>query len=119
LSDDLLTMSMEIFTFVGILVAAGIFGRLAIKAKSIGSFRFQLSVFILIWAVAEVLYVGQDLGLFNAAGLDELGLAFHFASMAAFAVFIGLRSFKFLKVKPTPLPPPPVKPVPFTGAMEK
>ncbi|GEM_PF-5689514 len=118
MSNDLLTMSMEIFTVVGILVSVGIFGRLAIKAKSIGSFRFQLSAFILIWAVAEVLYEGQDLGLFNTSGLNELGLAFHFASMAAFAVFVGARSYKFLRVKPAPLPPPPVKPVPLTGAME-
>jgi len=115
----LLSMSMEIFTVVGILVSAGIFGRLAIKAKSIGAFRFQLSAFILIWAVAEVLYEGQDLGLFGATSLDELGLAFHFASMAAFALFVGARSYKFLRVKPAPLPPPPVKPVPLTGAMEK
>jgi hypothetical protein len=117
--DDLLTFAMEIFTFVGILVAAAIFARLAVKAKSIGSFRFQLSIFILIWALAEVVYVGQDIGLLNASGLDTLGLAFHFASMAAFAVFVGTRSFKFLKVKPAPLPPPPVKPVPLTGAIEK
>lgn len=109
---------MEVFTLVGILVAAAIFARLAIKAKSVGSFRFQLSTFILIWAVAESLYVGQDLGFFTASGLDTLGLAFHFVSMAVFAVFVGTRSFKFLKAKPSPLPPAPVKPVPLTGAME-
>jgi hypothetical protein len=119
MSDELLSMSMEIFTLIGILVSAGIFGRLAIKAKSIGSFRFQLSAFILIWAVAEVLYVGKDLGIFNASGLDTLGLGFHFASMAAFALFVGTRSIKFVRVKPAPPPPLPVKPVPLTGAMEK
>jgi len=119
MAEDPLVFAMEFFTFLGILVAAGIFGRMAVKAKSIGSFRFQLSVFILIWAVAEILYVGQDLGWLNAPSLDTLGLGFHFASMAAFAVFVGTRSFKFLKVKPTPLPPPPVKPVPLTGALEK
>jgi hypothetical protein len=112
-------MAMEIFTLVGILVSAGIFGRLAVKAKSIGSFRFQLSAFIVIWAAAEVAYVGQDLGLINATGLDTLGLGFHFASMAAFALFVGARSVKFLRVKLAPLPPPPVRPVPLTGAMEK
>jgi hypothetical protein len=119
MSNDLLYMSMEIFTFVGILVSVGIFGRLAIKAKNIGSFRFQLSAFILIWAVAEVLYVGQDLGVFSASGLDELGLTFHFASMAAFALFVGTRSYKFLRAKPALPPPPPVRPVPLMGALEK
>jgi len=116
---DLLTMSMEVFTFVGILVAAGIFSRLAFKARSIGSFRFQLSVFIIIWAIAEALFEAVGLGLVSADGYDELGLAFHFVSMAVFAVFVGTRSFKFFRVKLPPLPPPPVKPVPLTGATER
>ena len=119
MAEDLLTTGMEVFTLAGILVAAAIFARLAIKAKSVGSFRFQLSAFILIWAFAESLYVGQDLGFFSASGLDTLGLAFHFVSMAVFAVFVGTRSFKFFRAKPPSLPPAPVKPVPLTGAMEK
>jgi hypothetical protein len=118
MADDLLTTVMEVFTLVVILASAVVFGRLAIKARRIGSFRFQLSIFILVWAVAEVLYVGGDLGLVTIGDYDTLGLAFHFVSMAAFAVFVGARSFKFLQVKPAQ-PPRPAQPVPLTGAMDK
>ena len=116
--DDILTTIMEFYTLFVILASTMVFALLAMKAKSIGSFRFQLSAFIIIWAVAEIVYVGGDLGLVTIGNTDGIGLAFHFASMAAFAVFVGARSFKFLQVKPVP-PPKPVKPFRLTGAMEK
>lgn len=116
--DDLLTTIMEFYTFFVILASTIVFALLAVKAKSVGSFRFQLSAFIIIWALAEIVYVGSDLGLITIANTDSVGLAFHFASMAAFAVFVGARSFKYLQVKPA-TPPKPVKPFPLTGAMDK
>ena len=116
--DDILTTVMEFYTLFVILASALVFALLAARAKSIGSFRFQLSAFILIWAVAEIVYVSGDLGLVTIGNTDSIGLAFHFASMAAFAIFVGARSFKFLQVKPVS-PPKPVKPFPLTGAMEK
>lgn len=116
---DLLTTIMEFYTVFVILASAVVFALLAVKAKSIGSFRFQLSAFILIWAMAEIVYVGSDLGLVTIGNIAYVGLAFHFASMAAFALFVGARSFKFLQVKPATPPPKPVKPFPLTGAMEK
>lgn len=116
--DDPLSFAMEIYTFVVIILSAVVFARLAIKAKSIGSFRFQLSAFILIWAIAEVFYVGGDLGFVTVGNDATLGLTFHFVSMAAFAVFVGARSFKFLRVKPSQAPKP-VNPIPLTGALEK
>ena len=116
--DDILTTVMEFYTLFVILASAVVFALLALKAKSTGSFRFQLSAFIPIWALAEIVYVGSDLGLVTVGNVDNIGLAFHFASMAAFAIFVGARSFKFLQVKPATSPPKPVKPFPLTGAME-
>lgn len=118
MADDPLSMAMELYTFIVILASAIVFARLAVKAKSIGSFRFQLSAFILIWAVAEIVYVGSDLGFVSIGNSDTIGLTFHFVSMAAFAVFVGARSFRFLQVKPAQ-PPRPVKPIPMTGALDQ
>lgn len=118
MADDLLTTAMELYTFIVILASSIVFARLAMKAKSIGSFRFQLSAFILIWALAEIVYVGSDLGFVSIGNSDTIGLAFHFISMAAFAVFVGARSFKFLQVKPVKTLQP-IKPIPMTGALEK
>jgi hypothetical protein len=114
--DDLIVQAMETFTLVGILVAAGIFLRLGLKARSIGSFRFQLSIFMLAWVAAEIPHVAETLGLVATGSYDDLGLGIHLTSMALFAVFVGLRSYKFLSLKPLPPLPPPGHPVLPTGA---
>lgn len=114
---DIVTV-MELFTLGGILVSGGIFTRLAVKARSLGSFRFQLSLFMLVWVVSEVPHVLQTLGLIDATPYDSFGLAAHMTSMAIFAIFVGIRSANFARVKPPVIavPRPPALP---TGAIEK
>src|SRR5689334_6478782 len=109
---------MELFTLGGIIVSGGIFTRLAIKAKSIGSFRFQLSLFMLVWVVSEVPHVLQTLGLIDANPYDSFGLAAHMTSMAIFALFVGVRSANFVRIK-TPQMPSPMPPGMPMGAIEK
>ncbi len=92
----------EIFGLVLILVAFAIFTRLAFKAKSLGSFRFQLSIFLLIWALSEIPHVGETLGLVSVASYSDLGLYLHATSMAVFALFVGWRSLKFITMHPIP-----------------
>ena len=97
---DLSTIT-ETFTLVGILISGAIFARLAFKAKSLGSFRFQLSLFMLVWVGAEVPHVLETLGLIVVGSLDTIGLAAHMISMAIFAIFVGTRSVNFLRLRPT------------------
>jgi len=109
----------ETFTLVGVLLAAIIFGRLAVKAPSIGSFRFQLSIFILIWVTAEVPHIAETIGVIAVGSFDLFGLAVHMVSMAAFAFFVGVRSYVFLRVKPVqPIPPMPRPPTGIAGAVD-
>ncbi len=116
---DIIAQAAETFTFAGVLLAAIIFARLALKAKSIGSFRFQLSIFILIWAAAEIAHIAETLGLVSFAGYDDLGLAVHMTSMATFAIFVGLKSYGFFTAKPIPPPMSAVKPnTRIRGAMD-
>ncbi len=110
MTDDIIIQVAESFTFIGVVLASLIFARLALKAKSTGSFRFELSIFILIWAAAEIAHIAETLGLVSFGGLDELGLAVHMTSMAAFAVFVGLKSYGFFAAKPNPPPMSAVKP---------
>jgi hypothetical protein len=92
----------ETFSLIMILFAFAIFARLAIKGKNIGSFRFQLSAFMLIWALSEVPHIFSTLGLIDTASYSDIGLYFHATSMGVFALFVGWRSLKFLTVHPTP-----------------
>jgi hypothetical protein len=99
--DDI-TSVFETISLVLILVAFAIFARLAIKGKSLGSFRFQLSIFLLIWVLSEIPHIAGTLGLFSTAAYSDIGLYLHATSMAVFALFVGWRSIKFATL---PIPP--------------
>jgi hypothetical protein len=119
LSFDFLIQPMQIFTFLAIVAAGLIFTRLALTKKSLGSFRFQLSLFILIWVAAELPNVAANLGLITAGNYADLGLGLHMLSMAAFAIFVGARSFTYLRTKPLPaLPMPPKTQMGYKGAID-
>jgi hypothetical protein len=99
--DDI-TSVFETISLVLILVAFAIFARLAIKGKSLGSFRFQLSIFLLIWVLSEIPHIAGTLGLISTAAYSDIGLYLHATSMAVFALFVGWRSIKFATL---PIPP--------------
>ena len=98
-SDPAITM-FETFNLVLILIAFVIFARLAIKGKSLGSFRFQLSIFLLIWVVSEIPHIGESIGLLTVGAYEDTGLYLHAASMGVFAIFVGWRSLRFLSFHP-------------------
>src|SRR6266481_6560233 len=100
-SDPIIAM-FEIFNLALILIAFAIFTRLAFKGKSLGNFRFQLSIFLLIWVLSEIPHIAGSLGLIVTTGYDDIGLYLHALSMGIFALFVGWRSIKFATLHPTP-----------------
>jgi len=98
-SDPIIAM-FETFNLVLILIAFAIFARLGFKGKSLGSFRFQLSIFLLIWVISEIPHIAESIGFLAATGYEDTGLYLHAASMAVFAIFVGWRSFRFLSYNP-------------------
>jgi hypothetical protein len=102
-----LVVIAQIYTLVIILLSSILFVRLGLKGKSLGSFRLQLSIFILIWAAAEIPRGLSNLGLISTSAFGIVGLFLHMTSMAAFAAFVGIKSFKFLRASPQGLPPTP------------
>ena len=99
--DDIVPF-FESLSLILILLAFAIFTRLAIKGKSLGSFRFQLSIFLLIWVLSEIPHILGTLGLIDTASYSDTGLYLHATSMAVFALFVGWRSVKFFTLHPTP-----------------
>jgi hypothetical protein len=97
---DLVILAAQTYTLICILLASIVFARLALKGKSLGSFRLQLSLFILIWAAAEMPRAASNLGLISTSSYGTMGLFLHMISMAAFAVFVGAKSFKFFQASP-------------------
>ena len=94
--------AFETLNLVLILVAFAIFTRLAFKGKSLGNFRFQLSIFLLIWVLSEVPHIAGSLGLISTAAYSDIGLYLHATSMGVFAFFVGWRSIKIATLHPNP-----------------
>src|SRR5438552_3136219 len=92
----------ETFNLILILVAFAIFARLAFKGKSLGNFRFQLSIFLLIWVLSEIPHIAGSLGLIATASYTDIGLDLHAVSMGVFALFVGWRSIRFATLHPSP-----------------
>ncbi len=121
MSEEPIVEIMENFSLAGLVVAFFVFSWLAIKARSLGSFRFQLSIFMLIWILAEVPHIATTLGLVSDLGFGLYGLTLHMISMFSFALFVGARSYKFLRMPALSLPvrtPVPAVTGPSTGELK-
>lgn len=103
MADDPTIVLFETFNLILILVAFAIFTRIAFKGKSLGNFRFQLSLFLLIWVISEIPHIAESLGLIATDAYADIGLYLHAASMIVFAIFVGWRSLRLLSVHP-PVP---------------
>jgi hypothetical protein len=83
------------FVPVMLVVAFVLFARLAIKSKSLSSLQSQLSVFLMIWIVAELLRAMIDVGMIAAtSALQLLGLEIHTLAMIAFGGFLLFRFYR-------------------------
>ncbi|HXG13707.1 MAG TPA: hypothetical protein VNK25_01080 [Candidatus Nitrosotenuis sp.] len=77
-------------TLILLLIGGGIFGYLAMVARNIKKFQFQLSVFILIWITGEIASQLQSSGIISN-DFVEIGLEIHLASMVFFTILIWMR----------------------------
>jgi hypothetical protein len=100
MAQDPIIMMFETLNLFLILAAFAIFLRLAVKGRSLGSFRFQLSTFLLIWVISEIPHIAESIGILAIGSYEDIGLYLHAASMAVFAIFVGWRSLRFLSFHP-------------------
>lgn len=80
---------------VMLVVTFFLFARLAIKSKSLSSLQSQLSLFLMIWIVAEMLRALIGLGVIAATpALQLLGFEIHTLAMVAFGGFLMFRFYR-------------------------
>ena len=80
---------------IGLIIALGLFGRLAVRGKTLRSLQVELSIFLTIWIVAELLRSLLELGLIaGSTGLQLIGLELHTISMVAFGLLITIRVYR-------------------------
>jgi hypothetical protein len=87
--------SLRNFVPVMLIVAFVLFARLGVKSKSLSSLQSQLSIFLMIWIIAELLRAFIDVGIVTATpALQLLGLEIHTLAMIAFGGFLLLRFYR-------------------------
>ena len=85
---------MSNFTLCLLFVALGIFVWLAWRSHNPYSFRFQISIFILIWIGGEFVTTLYESGSFDfPLELHELGMQIHVVSMILFASIMFVRFY--------------------------
>jgi hypothetical protein len=73
--------------------AIAIFIYLSARSKSIKSFQFQISIFILIYITGEIADLLQRDGYIQFIKSQDFGLAVHMSAMAFFCLLILLRYY--------------------------
>lgn len=93
-SPAILLLLMNGITIILLLGALGIFVWLAARSKNIRSFQFQLSIFIIIWIVGDMVSILHDNGIIGfSAFQSDLGSEIHVVSMVFFSMMLWLRYY--------------------------
>ena len=93
-SPVVILLLMNSITIMLLLAALGIFVWLAARSKNIRSFQFQLSIFIIIWIVGDMVSILHDNGIVGFSALQSgLGAGIHVLSMVFFSMMLWLRYY--------------------------
>jgi hypothetical protein len=85
---------MSNITVILLLVALGIFVWLAASSKTVRSFQFQMSIFLVVWILGEIAGSLQDSGIIVFTTLQgDIGLEIHVVSMVFFSIMLWLRFY--------------------------
>ena len=83
------------FVILGLAVALVLMFRVAVRSKTIRSLQAELSIFLTIWILSELV---RDLGILDIIGANPtLAITFHTLAMIAFGFFL---LFRFYRASP-------------------
>jgi bacteriorhodopsin len=92
MSENMLFSSFGNLTLVLLIIAFGIFAWLTAKSRNIRSFQFQISLFIVIWIIGEIVDLLGDEGVINLSW-NDLGMYIHVMAMGMFSAMIWIRFY--------------------------
>lgn len=85
-----LVYSMSDVTLALLLGSLAIFVWLAYRSQNVKTFQFQISIFIVVWVVGEIV---QNRRLASIVSSPEIGLIIHAMSMSFLTVMLWLRLY--------------------------
>jgi hypothetical protein len=94
LNPGIFLLFMNNITIILLLIALGIFVWQVSRSKSIRSFQFQISIFLVVWILGEIAGNLEDNGIIVFPALQgNLGLEIHVVSMVLFVLMLWLRFY--------------------------
>ena len=94
LNPSIFLLFMNNITIILLLIALAIFVWQAARSKSIRSFQFQISIFLLVWILGEIVGNLEDNGIIVFPALQgNIGLEIHVVSMVLFSLMLWLRFY--------------------------
>jgi hypothetical protein len=94
LNPGIFLLFMNNITIILLLIALGMFVWQAARSKSIRSFQFQISIFLLVWILGEIVGNLEDNGIIVFPALQgNIGLEIHVVSMVLFSLMLWLRFY--------------------------
>ena len=94
LNPGIFLLFMNNITIILLLIALGIFVWQISRSKSIRSFQFQISIFLVVWILGEIVGNLEDNGIIVFPALQRnIGLEIHVVSMVLFGLMLWLRFY--------------------------
>ncbi len=94
LNPGIFLLFMNNITIILLLIALGIFVWQVSRSKSIRSFQFQMSIFLVVWILGEIVGNLKDNGIIVFPALQgNIGLEIHVVSMVLFGLMLWLRFY--------------------------
>ena len=94
LNPGIFLLFMNNITIILLLIALGIFVWQVSRSKSIRSFQFQISIFLVVWILGEIVGNLEDNGIIVFPALQgNIGLEIHVVSMVLFGLMLWLRFY--------------------------
>jgi uncharacterized membrane protein SirB2 len=95
MTEDLVLFSSPFgnLTLVLLVIALGIFVWLTARSRNIKSFQFQISIFILIWIIGEIVDLLGEERVVELFSTSEIGIYVHVLAMAIFSSMLWIRFY--------------------------
>ncbi|MGQ0792127.1 MAG: hypothetical protein ACT4NJ_07915 [Nitrosopumilaceae archaeon] len=83
-------------TLILLMISVGIFGSLAVQARSLKSFQFHISLIVIVWIVGEIIGISNQIGLIELVEFESLPEIIHLLAMVLIGLVFWMR-FYFAK----------------------
>ena len=84
---------LEKSTIFLLVISLVLFSWSALSSKSLRKFQFQMSIFIIIWIVGEIVRLLQEEKILTIFGEGHLGTVLHTVAMLFFSLMLWIRFY--------------------------